>query len=152
MKRSLPSSLAKETFISKLDFRFWLVIIIFRFIRMLFRSFPYGKILFIFWILKYEFRNIRFLERSQIKFCYGAIANRDSCGNFLYRDESIDLQSAVSLSMWTNTYWKQQSFAYLWFPNAINRVSKDQPNLYVTVYSRIFADRVCNIFNSRFKK
>ena len=43
MKLALLSSLAKETFISKLDSRCRFLILIFRAIRMLFRSFRYGS-------------------------------------------------------------------------------------------------------------
>ena len=47
MKPALLSSLAKETFISKLDSRCLFLILIFRVIRMQFRSFRYGSIVFI---------------------------------------------------------------------------------------------------------
>ena len=77
MKPALLSSLAKETFISKLDSRCRFLIFIFRVIRILFRSFRYGSIVFISWELWNSNKEFDFQKDLEINFWGGAIADLD---------------------------------------------------------------------------
>ena len=137
MKRALPSSLAKETFMSKLGSRLW--IFIFRVIRILFRSFLCRNIVIVFRVLKFDFE-FDYQKDLEINFNDGAIADQDEIlvEIFYIKMSQWVFRPSAGKVVYVNQHvLKTTNCGRLLIKNAINRVSKGQTWRYVTVYSRI---------------